>query len=165
MTKNEKSVLEQFSYEHILDNLAKYELYYQISLEYLVQQTEFDKDSALKKLEEMALEIEPENVFYTIIAITRNCNNTNTCKANFENELQKHASINALEDYVKKDKELIHPEMFLEETVEKINSGNFFNEKMKAFFDEEYDNILIRWQTIITEKLAENIKEIAQNML
>lgn len=35
----------------------------------------------------------------------------------------------ALEDYVKKDTQLIHPEIFLEQTVEAINSINSLMKK------------------------------------
>lgn len=42
-----------------------------IALEFLVQKPEFDQESAYKKLNEMQLEIDPENVFYTALAILR----------------------------------------------------------------------------------------------
>lgn len=165
MNQAEKEILNQFTYDNLIENLSKYELYYQISLEYLVQQTEFDKDSALAKLEKMQLEVDPEQVFYTIIAITRNWKDFSTFEKNFSQELQKHASINALEDYVKNDPDLLHPEIFLDETIEKINNEEFFTDKMKKFFDEEIDNIHVRWQTIVPKELAENIKSVALSMI
>lgn len=165
MTQTEKEIINQFAYDNLITNLSKYELYYQISLEYLVQQTEFDKESALAKLEKMQLEVDPEHVFYSIIAITRSWKDFSTYKDKFDTELQKHASINALEDYVKNDPDLLHPEIFLDETIEKINNESFFNQKMKQFFDEEIDNILIRWQTIVPKDLAENIKSVALSMM
>lgn len=165
MTQAEQEILNQFSYDHLIENLSKYELYYQISLEYLVQKTEFDKDSALEKLEKMHLEVDPEHVFYSIIAITRSWQDFSTYHEKFETELQKHASINALEDYVKNDPDLLHPEIFLDETIEQINSGDFFNKKMQEFFNEEIENILMRWKTIVPKDLAENIKDIALSMV
>jgi hypothetical protein len=161
MNKVEKEIKKQFEQEPIIANLTRYELSYQIALEFLVQKTEFDQKSAYKKLNEMQLEIEPENVFYTVLALLRTQNEF----FNFKKELEKHAYINALEDYVKNDTQLIHPEIFLEQTVEDINSNQFFNEKMRKIFEEEYDNTLIRWKTIITKELALEIKQTALSML
>jgi len=165
MTKAEKEIEKQFEQENIIANLTRYELSYQIALEFLVQKTEFDQESAYKKLHEMQLEIDPENVFYTVLALLRTENEFSHFKEKFKKELEKHAYINALEDYIKKDTQLIHPEIFLEQTVEAINSNQFFDEKMRKIFEEEYDNTLIRWKTIITKELALEIKQTAISML
>lgn len=165
MHKIEQEILKQFEQESIIKNLAHYELCYQIALEFLVQQTEFDQSSALKKLESMKLEIEPENVFYTVLALVRNRKDFKNFKTEFEHELEKHACINALEDYVRNDKQLLHPEMFLEQTIENINENHFFNDRMKSIYKEEYDNTLIRWKSVINKELANEIKQTAITLL
>ena len=165
MNKMEKKLAQEFNYDNIVKNLAVYELAYQIALEYMVQLTEFDKQSALDKIEQMQLEIDPERVFYSIIAITRTWENIDNYDKEFYNELKKHACINALEDYIKNDKDLMHPETFLEEMVAKINVGIFFNDKMKQFFDEQIDNVVLRWRSVISSHLADDIKKTANSML
>jgi hypothetical protein len=164
MDKIEKKLSEQFNYENIVKNLAVYELAYQIALEYMVQLTEFDKQSALEKIEQMQLEVDPERVFYSIIAITRTWENIEKFDKEFYNELKKHACINALEDYIKNDKDLMHPEAFLEEMVTKINLGVFFNDKMNYFFNAELDNVILRWKSIISSNLAQDIRQTAISM-
>jgi len=165
MNKAEKEILKQFEQENIIANLARYELCYQIALEFLVQQTEFDEASALEKLQTMQLEIEPENLFYTVIALIRGRKSFKNFKEAFEKEIQQHACINALEDYLKNDTQLLHPEMFLEQTIENINHDIFFNDRMQKIFEEEYDNELIRWKSIINKELASEIKQTAVSML
>lgn len=164
MNNAEKEILKQFEQEQIINNLARYELCYQIALEFLAQQTEFDEESAYKKLDMMNLEIEPENVFYTVVALIRGEKEFVKSQKEFEKDLEKHACINALEDYLRSDTQLIHPEMFLEQTIETINSNVFFTQRMEEIFKEEYDNVIIRWKLIITKELAEEIKKTALNM-
>jgi uncharacterized protein YeaO (DUF488 family) len=165
MNKAEKEILKQFEQENIIANLARYELCYQIALEVLVQQTEFDEASALEKLQTMQLEIEPEHLFYTVIALIRSRKSFKNFKETFEKEIQQHACINALEDYLKNDTQLLHPEMFLEQTIENINNNTFFNARMQKIFEEEYDNELIRWKSIITKELASEIKQTAVSLI
>lgn len=165
MNPIEQEILRQFEQDNIIQNLASYELYYQIALEFLVEQTEFDHTSALKKLETMQLEIEPENVFYTVLALIRSQKDFKSFKTKFKKELEKHACINALEDYVRNDTQLLHPEMFLEQTIENINDNTFFNDKMRKIYQEEYENVLIRWKSIINKKLASEIKQTAMSLL
>lgn len=164
MNTTEKEILKQFEQEHIIQNLARYELRYQIALEFLVQQTEFDEESAYKKLDLMHLEIEPENVFYTVVAIIRGEKEFVISQQEFEKKLEQHAYINALEDYLRSDTQLIHPEMFLEQTIETINENHFFTQKMQNIFNEEYENVILRWKLIITKELAKKIQETALSM-
>jgi hypothetical protein len=164
MNTTEKEILKQFEQEHIIQNLARYELCYQIALEFLVQQTEFDEESAYKKLDLMHLEIEPENVFYTVVAIIRGEKEFVKSQKEFEKKLEQHAYINALEDYLRSDTQLIHPEMFLEQTIETINENHFFTQKMQHIFNEEYENVILRWKLIITKELAKKIQETALSM-
>lgn len=165
MNKIEQEILKQFEQDNIIRNLACYELCYQIALEFLVEQTEFDHNCAIKKLETMQLEIEPENVFYTVLALVRTRKDFKNFKVEFEKELEKHACINALEDYVRNDTQLLHPEMFLEQTIENINNNTFFNDKMRKIYQEEYENVLIRWKSIINKDLASEIKQTAMTLL
>ena len=51
----EEHIKEQFEHEHIIHNLARYELFYQISLAKIVSQSEFDVQSTYKKINELSL--------------------------------------------------------------------------------------------------------------
>jgi len=161
----EEQIKEQFDHKKIIENLAKYELYYQISLSHIVSQSEFDVKSTYKKINELSLDIDPETVFYTIIAIIRHFKDTEDFNNNYLIELQKHASVHALEDYVKKDKDLLNPETYLETVLEEINSGAFFTEKMQKQLDSEYKISINRWQNIIAEELSFEIKSKALGIL
>ncbi len=161
----EKHIKEQFEHDKIIENLAKYELFYQISLSNIVSQSEFDIKSTYKKINELSLDIDPETVFYTIIAIIRHFDDSNSFNDEYLKQLQKHASIHSLEDYVKKDKDLLHPETFLDLIIEKINSETFFTDKMQKQFDNEYKISINRWQNIIAEELSYEIKSKALAIL
>ncbi len=161
----EEQIKAQFDHEKIVENLAKYELYYQISLSHIVSQSEFDVKSTYKKINELSLDIDPETVFYTIIAIIRHFKDTDDFGKDYLIELQKHASVHALEDYVKKDKDLLNPETYLESIVEKINDGTFFTDIMQRQFDSEYKISLNRWHNIIAEELSYEIKSKALGIL
>jgi len=161
----EEHIKEQFDHKQIIENLAKYELYYQISLSHIVSQSEFDVKSTYKKINQLSLDIDPETVFYTIISIIRHFDDSSSFEKDYLNELQKHASVHALEDYVKKDKELLHPETFLESVVESVNDGSFFSDSMQKQFDSEYKISVNRWQNIIAEELSYEIKSKALGIL
>ena len=161
----EQQIKTQFEHEKIIENLAKYELYYQISLSHIVSQSEFDVKSTYKKINELSLDIDPETVFYTMIAIIRHFDETSDFEELYQVELQKHASVHALEDYVKKDKDLLNPETYLESVIEKINEGIFFTNTMQKQFDSEYKISLNRWHNIIAEELSYEIKSKALGIL
>ncbi len=161
----EDHIKEQFDHKQIIENLANYELYYQISLSHIVSESEFDVKSTYKKINTLSLDIDPETVFYTIISIIRHFEDTSTFEKNYLLELQKHATIHALEDYVKKDKELLNPETFLASVVEKVNDGTFFTDTMQKQFDSEYKISVNRWQNIIAEELSFEIKSKALGIL
>lgn len=161
----EEHIKEQFEHEQIIENLARYELFYQISLAKIVSQSEFDVQSTYKKINELSLDIDPETVFYTILAIIRHFSDTKDFEKQYLRELQKHASVHAVEDYIKKDKELIKPEIFLQTILDTINDGTFFTEDMQKQFDSEYKISVNRWKQIIDEKLSTEIRSKALEIL
>lgn len=161
----EEHIKQEFEHEHIIENLSKYELFYQISLANIVSQSEFDVQSTYKKINELSLDIDPETVFYTILAVIRHMDNTDNFEEKFTKELQRHASVHAIEDYIKNDKELIKPEIFLQNTLEKINENKFFTENMQKQFDSEYKISLNRWKQIIAKELSSEIRTKALEIL
>jgi len=161
----EEHIKEQFEHEHIINNLARYELYYQISLANIVSQSEFDVKSTYKKINELSLDIDPETVFYTILAIIRHFSSTKDFEEQYLKEMQKHASVHAIEDYIKKDKDLINPEIYLQTILDKINEGTFFTKDMQKQFDSEYKISTNRWQQIIARELSTEIRSKALEIL
>lgn len=149
---------EEFTKENIIRDLASYEIYYQISLGYLIAKSEFDINSTYEKIEKLALDIKPENVLFTIInSIKKNYKNENF-RHYFNKDLQKEASITALNDYISHDKDLIHPEFFAEDMMEKITTDKFFTADMQKRFVNVYDDEIKRWKDIITDEFIEAIK-------
>lgn len=152
---------EQFKRENIIKNLATYEIFYQISLGYIIAKSEFDVESTYQKIEELSLEIDPERVLYVIVNAIKNNNKKENFRTYFDDELQKEASINALNDYIAHDKELIHPEYFVEELMEKILDNKFFNPDMRKRFYNVYDDEIKRWEEIITPEFVNTVKNAA----
>lgn len=159
---------KEFTYERVLENLCRYELYYQISLKYLVRVSEFDMKSTVEKLDEIHLEIDPETVFYTVIAILRHLDFKKSQKdldEEFEASFKKHAIVQALEDYIKKDEELTNSQYFMKSMLEPINENLFFTEAMQREFDDNYQINLNRWKDIISKPLSEEIRKSSMTLL
>lgn len=154
---------EQFSRENIIKNLATYEIFYQISLGFIIAKSEFDVESTYEKIEQLALEINPEKVLYLIVSAIKNNYLHENFRSHFNDELQKEASINALNDYISHDKELIHPEYFVEEIMESILEGKFFTADMYKRFNKVFDDEVKRWKEIITPEFVDSIKINALN--
>jgi len=140
---------EEFSKEKIIINLAKYEMYYQISLGSLISDSQTKDISPTIELQYALGSI------YELISQIMNEDNVNEI---FDTELQKQAAMDALQNFVNENLELVKENKIkVEPIVNSINDGQFFHESMLEICDENIDKQIEKWSSYITEEIAHSI--------
>ncbi len=129
--------------------LAKNELYYKISLNYYIHQTTFDISDALEKLIELDLKIDID----TSYKIFKEIIDKFSIEDNFEEMLDEYIKMSAcfqsLEDFIKKDTDLVNPHLFAKSITQTIENGTFFNSNLQQQFDEQIDETIEKWALIV----------------
>ena len=76
----------------------------------------------------------------------------------FDTELQKQAAMDALQNFVNENLELVKENKIkVEPIVNSINDGQFFHESMLEICDENIDKQIEKWSSYITEEIAHSI--------
>jgi len=128
---------------------AKNELYYQISLGNYIYQTTLDLDEALEKINELNLHIET-NVAYKIFKeILEKFYQEEDFEENIDEYIKISACYQSLEDFITYDKELLNSEWFIKSTSLLIEENRFFTEKMKQQFEEQLDETIVKWKSLV----------------
>lgn len=140
---------EMFSKNNIISNLAKYEMYYQVSLGSLIS------DSNSKDIDPT---IELQYALGSIYELISQIIDDEKADEIFEIELQKQASMDALQTFANDNLEIIKEgKIKVEQIVNAINDGIFFNESMIEICNENLENQLIKWDELISDDLANKI--------
>lgn len=137
-----------FKKENIIENLAKYEMFYQVALGSLI---------GITKSNPINHEIEFQYALGSIYELIKDIE-TFEEDINFEEELRKQSAMDALQNFVNENLELVKQgELNIENFVNHINDGLFFNEAMQEICDQNIDTQIIKWEEIITDELANSI--------
>jgi len=145
-----------FKRKEIINNLARYELYYQVALGKLVNITN-------KK--EIKYEIEFQLALGSIYELLKDLKKENEETISFDEELQKQSAMDALQNFANENlEELKNGKIKIEEQVNNINDGTFFNETMILICQENLNSQIEKWEEIITEDLANAIYESIQEL-
>jgi len=145
-----------FKRKEIINNLARYELYYQVALGKLVNITN-------KK--EINYEIEFQLALGSIYELLKDLKKENEETISFDEELQKQSAMDALQNFANENlEELKNGKIKIEEQVNNINDGTFFNETMILICQENLNSQIEKWEEIITEDLANAIYESIQEL-
>jgi len=143
------NIYEEFSRKNIIDNLAKYEMYYQVSSGKLVKST----DSS-----EIKYEIELDLALGSIYEMIKDILGLENYAQIFNDELKKQSSIDSLQNFVNQNLEAVkNQEIKIETILNEINENKFFNQTMIEICEKNEKSQIIKWQQIITEELADNI--------
>jgi len=143
------NIYEEFSRKNIIDNLAKYEMYYQVSSGKLVKST----DSS-----EIKYEIELDLALGSIYEMIKDILSLENYAQIFNDELKKQSSIDSLQNFVNQNLEAVkNQEIKIETILNEINENKFFNQTMIEICEKNEKSQIIKWQQIITEELADNI--------
>ena len=147
---------KHFSRNNIINNLAKYELYYQVTLGNLI---------SLTNTKEINYEIEFQLALGSIYELLKDLRTLNDKSISFQEELIKQSAMDAVQNFANENLEILkNGEIKIENIVNHINDGVFFNEAMQIICDENLEQQIEKWEEIITEDLAKAILESIQEL-
>lgn len=147
---------KHFTRNEIINNLAKYELYYQVTLGNLI---------SLTNTKEIDYEVEFQLALGSIYELLKDLRTLNDKSISFDDELRKQAAMDSVQNFANENLEILKSgEIKIEKIVNHINDGLFFNEAMKVICDENLDEQIEKWEKIITQDLAKKILESIQEL-
>lgn len=142
---------KHFTRNEIINNLAKYELYYQVTLGNLI---------SLTNTKEIDYEVEFQLALGSIYELLKDLRSLGDKSISFDDELRKQAAMDSVQNFANVNLEILKSgEIKIEKIVNHINDGLFFNEAMKVICDENLDEQIEKWEKIITQGLAKAILE------
>ncbi len=142
-------VLEQFKKDRIISNLGSYEVYYQVALGSLINETGINNVES---------EIDLQNGLSSIYEMCQDIKCLDNATEIFENELRKQAAMDAVQHFVNENLALIKNKEFdVEPIINKINDDLFFERTMIELCKKEKDTNIIKWKKIITDEIATSI--------
>ena len=140
---------KHFTRNEIINNLAKYELYYQVTLGNLI---------SLTNTKEIDYEVEFQLALGSIYELLKDLKTLDDKSISFDDELRKQAAMDSVQNFANVNLEILKSgEIKIEKIVNHINDGLFFNEAMKVICDENIDEQIEKWEKIITQDLAKAI--------
>jgi hypothetical protein len=140
---------EYFEKNNIINNLSKYETYYQVSLGKLVH---------LSNIKDISYEIDFKLALGSIYELLNNLKGEKNLDSIFEKELQKQTSMDAVQNFINENMELIQSRNFsVEPIINEINDDKYFNEAMYTVFEENLKLNHKKYKDFISDELAEQI--------
>ncbi len=159
--KKHDLITKLFKRENLIDCVASYQLYYQIALGVYIKESSFDEN----KVEELGLDIDPENVFNTIIQIVTNFSKEDDFDSIFNDNIKINAMLHSLKDFTLKNEELDKEEKIYDTFHERIMNDEFFTMNMHIYFEEELSSRVDYWKDLINKKTARELKESALKII
>ena len=112
-----------FNRNETINNLAKYELYYQVALGKLINIT---------NTKDIKYDIEFQLALGSIYELLKDLRTLNDSNISFDDELEKQSAMDALQYFANENlEELKNGKIKIEDLVNNINDGIFFNEAMQ----------------------------------
>ncbi len=145
---------QNFTQAKLIDTIAKYQLYYQLSLGVFVKETSFDQKDTMKTVQELNLDIDVENVLNTMVKIIINFNDEKEFNAIFDDNIKVNSMMHALDDFIGKSKNLVNNENIYESYSQKIQNDKFYDINMHVQFDGEIKDRIKVWEELITNEVA-----------
>ena len=138
-----------FSKTDIINNLAKYETYYQVALGVLVSSS---------NTKEINQDIKLEYALGSIYELLKDLENENNLDSIFEIEIQKQCAMDALQYFANKNiKAIKNKEIDIENTVNMINDNLFFSDLLLNLCKSNEKNQVLKWEEIVTNDVAKAI--------
>ena len=141
-------IIKYFSKKAIINNLSKYETYYQVALGILISTTnkkEIDQniqlEYALGSIYELIKDLENENI-----------------ESIFDTELQKQAAMDALQYFTNENIEAVkNKDIDIENSVNMINDNLFFNDIALEICKNNLPVQIKKWKAIISDEISQSI--------
>jgi hypothetical protein len=155
-----KLVEKYYTKKSLTKTVTSYILYYQIALGDYTFRTTHDPDETIKKLKQLNLALNPNQILLNIMAIIVENLNDNQLEENFDNYVKNRALLNALEDFTNNDQELLNKERFINSILVDIQNNSYFNSQMKIQYLKEYQSMFEKYDTMLDEDYIEKSKNI-----
>jgi len=145
------NLLEQFNQKNLIKNLSSYEVYYQVAVGNLINEThvksidgQVDLQDALSSIYEMIREIRCLDNAHDIL----------------DNELRKQAAMDAVQNFVNENLDLVKSKSIdVEPLINDINDNFFFKEEMLAICNSAKTHAIEKWEQIITPEITQAIQD------
>jgi len=145
------NLLEQFNQKNLIKNLSSYEVYYQVAVGNLINEThvkgidgQVDLQDALSSIYEMIREIRCLDNAHDIL----------------DDELRKQAAMDAVQNFVNENLALVKSKTIeVEPLINDINDGFFFKEEMLAICNSAKIHATEKWEQIITPEITQAIQD------
>ena len=140
----------------IINKLAKYELFYQVTLGNLI---------SITNTKDIDYEIEFQLALGSIYELLKDLRTLNDDSISFDEELKKQSAMDAVQYFANKNLQILkNGDIKIEDIVNHINDGIFFNEAMQVICDQNIEQQKSKWKEIITDKLANAILKSIQEL-
>ncbi len=160
--KLQQTLKKYFSKESLINNICKYQLYYQIGLGNVALESIQDLEETYKKLDELNLQIDSQKVFESIHSIVLHLSHEDNFDEKFDSHLRMAALSQMLNDFAQADTELIGSQHYCDMVFEKIKDNTYFTQKMQEQVDEDFEFILPNWEAIITDDVVRDIQNTVE---
>lgn len=138
-----------FQRDILINNLAKYDLFYQVTLGNLI---------SITNTKDLNYDIELELALGSMYELLKDLRTLNDETISFDDELKKQSAMDAVQNFANENLEdLKNGKIKIEDFVNSINDGIFFNEAMEVVCEENIDYQLEKWEKIINKDLAKSI--------
>lgn len=150
------NIEKHFQKNEIINKLAKYELFYQVTLGNLI---------SITNTKDIDYEIEFQLALGSIYELLKDLRTLNDDSISFDEELKKQAAMDAVQYFANKNLQILkNGDIKIEDIVNHINDGIFFNEAMQVICDQNIEQQRSKWKEIITDKLANAILKSIQEL-
>lgn len=138
-----------FQRDILINNLAKYDLFYQVTLGNLI---------SITNTKDLNYDIELELALGSMYELLKDLRTLDDETISFDEELKKQAAMDAVQNFANENLEdLKNGKIKIENFVNSINDGIFFNEAMEVICEENLDSQLEKWEKIVNEDLSKSI--------
>lgn len=138
-----------FQRDILINNLAKYDLFYQVTLGNLI---------SITNTKDLSYDIELELALGSMYELLKDLRTLDDETISFDEELKKQSAMDAVQNFANENLEdLKNGKIKIEDFVNSINDGIFFNEAMEVICEENLDSQLEKWEKIVNENLSKSI--------
>ncbi len=145
------NLIKYFDQSSIINNLAKYETYYQVALGILISTTNSKEQNS---------EIKLEYALGSIYELVKDLENLQDIDIEyfFEQELQKQAAMDALQYFANENMQDVKEEKIdIENNINMINDNLFFNDIVLDICKENIPDKIKKWEEIISDEVSKSI--------
>ncbi|WP_419770129.1 MAG: hypothetical protein ACNI3C_12445 [Candidatus Marinarcus sp.] len=142
------NIKEEFSKYNIINNLAKYEIYYQVSMRKMITDTKVNVD----------IDVDFKNALGSIYELLKDLKEMPDAKRIYEMELLKQASMDAVQYFINENMSMVKEgNLEVEPIINKINDNEFFDKEMKDLCKRNMINQMMKWHEFVTDEVADSI--------